>query len=176
MKCWLEQQRLGYIMHLQRYTSMIEILLMNSKTYMESGGAVHAPEGYRALSNPSNFNTLCGPYYERVTDGLLTGITVRIEDKHLNQRAITHGGMLMTMADLAMGDAVASAYGYKAGFVTVSMNSDFLKPAALGDWVEARPVVQRKGQRMAFAECLIYVKDTLIFKASAVFAVVERRA
>lgn len=133
------------------------------------------PDGYQPMSRSSNFNTLCGPYFEKVEHGVHIGMGVRIEEKHMNQRDITHGGMLMALADNAMGDALARAYDYKSGLVTVSMNSDFLKPAAIGDWVEARPVVHRKGKTLAFAECPLYVNDTLIFRANGVFAVVERR-
>lgn len=148
---------------------------MSSKTVEVAGQAASIPKDYQPLSRPSNFNTLCGPYFEKVEHGVNTGMGVRIAEKHLNQRDITHGGMLMALADNAMGDALARAYDYKSGLVTVSMNSDFLKPAAIGDWVEARPVVHRKGKTLAFAECPLYVNDTLIFRANGVFAVVERR-
>lgn len=148
---------------------------MSSKTAEVAVQVIDIPEGYQPLSRPSNFNTLCGPYFEKVVNGVNTGLGLRIEGKHLNQRDITHGGMLMALADNAMGDILARAYDYKFGVVTVSMNSDFLKPAAIGDWVEARPVVHRKGKTLAFAECPLYVNDTLIFRANGVFAVVERR-
>jgi len=148
---------------------------MDSKTHLTPIVGTDAPEGYRLATKPSNFNALCGPYYKKVVDGLVTGIALRIADKHLNELDITHGGVLMTLADNAMGDALESAYGYKTSLVTVSMNSDFLKPGVAGDWVEARPVVHRKGQRMAFAECLLYISGTLVFKASGVFAVVGQR-
>lgn len=148
---------------------------MNSKTYLVPAVEADVPEGYQPAAKSSNFNAHCGPYYAKIVDGLVTGIAVRIEDKHLNRRDITHGGLLMTLADKAMSDAVASSYNYKVGLVTVSMNSDFMEASALGDWVEARPVVHRQGKRMAFVECLTYVKDTLVFKASGIFAIVERR-
>lgn len=148
---------------------------MNSKTGALAQQTVDIPEVYRPLNQPSNFNNLCGPYFEKIENGEHKAMAVRVEEKHLNQRNITHGGMLMALADNAMGDALARAYQYKASLVTVSMNSDFLKPAAVGDWVEARPVILRKGKRMAFAECPLYIDDTLIFRASGVFAIVERR-
>ena len=148
---------------------------MNSHADTPQEQTAGIPEAYRPVRQPSNFNNLCGPYFEKIENGVNTAMAVRMEEKHLNQRDITHGGMLMALADNAMGDAAARAYQYKAGLVTVSMNSDFLKPAAVGDWVEARPVILRKGKRMAFAECPLYVNNTLIFRASGVFAVVERR-
>lgn len=148
---------------------------MNSKTDAPLEQTVAVPQAYRPLTQPSNFNKLCGPYFEKIENGANTAMAVRIEEKHLNQRDITHGGMLLALADNAMGAAAARAYQYKAGLVTVSMNSDFLKPTAVGDWVEARPVILRKGKRMAFVECPLYVNDTLIFRASGVFAVVDSR-
>jgi uncharacterized protein (TIGR00369 family) len=133
------------------------------------------PDGYTLMARPSNFNSLCGPYYEKIENGIRVGMGLRIEDKHLNQRDITHGGMLMALADNAMGDAAARAYQGKAGLVTVSMNSEFMKAAQLGDWVEARPMVHKRGRNMAFVECQLCVDGRAIFRASGIFAVVERR-
>jgi len=134
------------------------------------------PDGYTLMPRLSNFNALCGPYYEKMENGMRVGMGLRIEEKHMNQRDITHGGMLMALADNAMGDAAAQAYQGKAGLVTASMNSEFLKAAQLGDWVEARPVVHKRGRNIAFVECQVCVAGQVIFRASGVFAVVERRS
>lgn len=131
----------------------------------------NAPKGYRPLPKPSRFNTLCGPYFEKATNDASGTMALRIEDKHLNQRDIMHGGMLMSLADNAMSDVVLQANKDKAGVVTVSMTSDFLKPARTGDLVEARAVVDRTGRTLAFASCELYVGDALIFRASGVFAI-----
>lgn len=131
------------------------------------------PAGFVERTNTSDFLRLCGPFYEQRENGRLVALALRIQDKHRNLREVTHGGMLMTFADSVLGDIIAQSYGDDVGVVTVSMSSEFLRPAQVGDWVVARANATKTGKRLAFAECLLSVKDTPIFRASGVFALVE---
>lgn len=133
------------------------------------------PDGYRERVYNSEFTTLCGPFYERIENGKQVELAVRISKKHTNLRGITHGGLLMTLADSAIGDAVVEAYDNKVGLATVSLTSEFFKPAVIGDWLVARVAVQRQGRSIAFADCFLYVNEQKIFHASGVFAILERQ-
>lgn len=133
------------------------------------------PDGYRERDYNSEFTNLCGPFYEKIENGKQVELAVRISEKHTNLRGITHGGLLLTIADSAIGDAVALAYNDEVGLVTVSLTSEFFKPANIGDWLVARATVQKQGRRMAFADCFLYVNEQKIFRASGVFAVVEKK-
>lgn len=133
------------------------------------------PDGYRERTYNSDFTRLCGPFYEKIENGKQVELAVRISEKHSNLRGITHGGMLATIADSALGDAVAEAYDGQFGLATVSLNSEFFKPAVAGDWVVARVTVQKQGRRIAFANCFLYVNDEKIFHASGVFAMLEKK-
>ncbi|PLC53375.1 thioesterase [Pollutimonas nitritireducens] len=133
------------------------------------------PDGYRERVHNSEFTDLCGPFFEKIEDGKQIELALRISRKHSNLRGITHGGLLVTIADSAIGDAVAQAYGDEFGLVTVSLTSEFYRPAKMGDWVVARASVQKQGRRMAFADCFLYVDDEKIFRATGVFAIVERQ-
>lgn len=133
------------------------------------------PDGYRERIYNSDFTTLCGPFYEKIENGKQVELAVRITKKHSNLRGITHGGFLMTLADSAIGDAVVEAYNNEIGLATVSLTSEFFKPAVIGDWLVARVTVQRQGRRIAFADCFLYVNEQKIFHASGVFAILERQ-
>jgi uncharacterized protein (TIGR00369 family) len=133
------------------------------------------PDGYRERHHNSEFTHLCGPFYEKVENGKQIELALRISTKHSNLRGITHGGLLVTIADSAIGDAIAAAYGDEVGLVTVSLTSEFFKAAKMGDWVVARATIQKQGRRMAFADCFLYVDEEKIFRASGVFAIVERK-
>ncbi|NYT36011.1 PaaI family thioesterase [Allopusillimonas soli] len=130
------------------------------------------PAGFVLRDHPSDFMDLCGPFYDHIVDGQLEALAVQVQEKHRNLRAIGHGGFLMTVADSALGDAVAQHYDGQ-GLVTVSLSSDFYKPAQVGDWIIARCDVQRAGRRIAYAECFLYINDEKVFRASGVFAVVQ---
>lgn len=133
--------------------------------------ASHPPMGFMPRQKTSSFIEMCGPVYEKVEDGRLVALAVQITDKHRNLRGIAHGGMLMTLADSAMGDAISHWNEGRTGQATASMSCEFFKPAQVGDWVFATVHVNRVGKRLGFAECKLLVNDEVIFRASGVFAI-----
>jgi uncharacterized protein (TIGR00369 family) len=128
------------------------------------------PEGYQLLGRGGPFLHLFGPLYSRVVDGRMV-IGIRILEKHLNTRGIAHGGMLVTLADSALGIVLSSSGPEIRPIVTVSLTADFADVARLGDWVEAQVDIQKAGGRLAFASCYLVVGDRRILRASGVFAV-----
>lgn len=128
------------------------------------------PEGFhrsrRPVPNP--FNEMVGPFYER-RSGKEVALGLRIEARHTNSRGICHGGLLATMADLALGYACLVAGG-QSSFVTVNLALDFAGSAKIGDWVESEVQVQKTGARLAFANGYLLAGGKRIVRASAVFA------
>lgn len=129
------------------------------------------PEGWEPLRRGGPFLHLFGPLYARTVEGRLV-IGLRILEKHLNVRGIAHGGMLVTLADSALGIVLSTGGAAPGPMVTVSLTTDFADAARLGDWVEARVDVQKVGSRLAFANCYLVVGERRILRASGVFAVV----
>jgi uncharacterized protein (TIGR00369 family) len=126
------------------------------------------PEGFRKLERLSPFNALVGPLYER-RDGDAVSIGLAIEAKHTNSRGICHGGVLATLADLALGYAMLAKSGDK-GFVTAHLAVDYAGAAKAGDWIESRVEIQRLGSRLAFANCYLVSAGKPIVRASGIFA------
>ena len=61
------------------------------------------PEGFKPLFRSSPFLDHNGPFFFRENaDGTFV-IGLRIQPKHANARGIAHGGILMTMCDIALG-------------------------------------------------------------------------
>jgi uncharacterized protein (TIGR00369 family) len=133
------------------------------------------PAGFRLIAQTSPFNELVGPLYER-RDGDEVSIGLRIEAKHANSRGICHGGLLATLADLALGYAMLARTGGKGGFVTANLSVDYAGSAKLGEWIESAVEVQRMGTRLAFANCYLVVDGKRIVRASAIFARAEKGA
>jgi uncharacterized protein (TIGR00369 family) len=132
------------------------------------------PEGFRRIERLSPFNALVGPLYER-RDGETVSIGLAIEARHTNSRGICHGGVLATLADLALGYAMLAKSGEtggqrQGGFVTAHLAVDYAGAAKAGDWVESRAQIQRVGSRLAFANCYLVVDEKPIVRASAIFA------
>jgi uncharacterized protein (TIGR00369 family) len=132
--------------------------------------AAEVPEGFRALQRGSSpFLSSLGPLYAR-SEGSGVVIGLRIEEKHLNTRGVAHGGMLVTLADSALGIAIAMSRSPPHPMVTVNLSADFADAAREGDWVEARVDVQKIGKRLAFASCHLWVGEKRILRASGIFA------
>jgi uncharacterized protein (TIGR00369 family) len=132
------------------------------------------PKGFKALTGLSPFNAMVGPLYSRSRRGEELSIGLRIERKHLNSRGICHGGVLATLADLALGYAMHAKAKGAGGFVTAHLAVDYAGAARAGDWIESRVEIQRIGSRLAFANCyLLSGEGRAIVRASAIFARAE---
>ena len=117
----------------------------------------------------SPFNALVGPLYER-RDGDGVSIGLLIEEKHTNSRGICHGGVLATLADLALGYAMLAKAGDQGSFLTAHLAVDYAGSARTGDWIESQVEIQRVGARLAFANCYLVANGKPIVRASAIFA------
>jgi acyl-coenzyme A thioesterase 13 len=83
-------------------------------------------------------------------------------------------GYTATMADIALGYAMATSEHPPAGAVTSHLSADFAGSAKLGDWVESRVDVQKIGRTLTFANVYLLVGDVRIVRASGVFAVTSK--
>jgi acyl-coenzyme A thioesterase 13 len=131
----------------------------------------HPPPGFGPLSRSSPAIDLIGPVYSK-GEGSELVLGLRVEQKHCNMRGALHGGILATLADIALGYAIAFSTQPPTALVTASLTLDFAGTAKIGDWLEARVDVQKKGSRLAFGNCYISAGEERIVRASAVFLVV----
>jgi acyl-coenzyme A thioesterase 13 len=132
-------------------------------------------EGYGPLPRSSNFLQMVGPLYCKPEgQGLILGL--RIEERHANSRGIAHGGLLTTLADLALGYNCGRAAGFGRTLITTSITIDFIASASIGDWLTAQTDVHQTGKRLGFANCYLMVGEKRIARASGIFSVIERKA
>ncbi|MFW2829190.1 PaaI family thioesterase [Sphingomonas sp. ID0503] len=113
-----------------------------------------------------------GPLYMTL-DALDAGEAVRfgfrVADHHCNPRPICHGGMLSTFADIALARGIRVVSDIPAPLPTITMSLDYLAPAPLGAWVDARVSVTRIGGGTCFAQALMYAGETPVLRASGVY-------
>lgn len=55
---------------------------------------------------------------------------------HLDRAETAHGGLILTIVDMALGYPVALAQKPPHPGVTVSLGCDFIRPARAGQWIE----------------------------------------
>ena len=97
---------------------------------------------------------LVGPfYYRREEDGGFVG-AFRAEERHMNGNNSMHGGCMMSFADFGLfvlaEDAMAGSHG-----VTVTLNSEFMGGAVVGERMEVRGEVLRSGGSLIFVRGMI---------------------
>ncbi len=123
-----------------------------------------------------------GPVFMRVEAEEVV-IGVRVCAHHTNRAGTLHGGMFGTLADVAIGNNIAFTRWHQQGeelpaaptagsrppMATVSMSTDFVGTAKLGDWVEVRVDVQKAGRTLAYANAYLICDGERIGRVSAVF-------
>jgi len=106
-----------------------------------------------------------GPFFFYMDDGNPRS-AFRVQKHNCNAHDTVHGGVLMTFADYTL--CLGANGGTNESVATVSCNSEFVAPAALGDLILGRGEVTRRGGSMVFVRCELLVGETVILTSSAV--------
>jgi uncharacterized protein (TIGR00369 family) len=127
------------------------------------------PVGFTRTELVDPFEIHVGPVFERGVKGARC-FAVIIDERHINMRGVIHGGMLMTFADAALGQAAWDATDH-ANCVTMTMQMQFLAPAKLGDLVEVTPVLTRRTRGLMFFRGDFTVRGEIIFSVASVWKI-----
>jgi uncharacterized protein (TIGR00369 family) len=94
-------------------------------------------------------------------DGGHAELRVDLDDAHLNSWDVAHGGVLMTMLDVAMAHAARSIHAHEADFgpgvVTIEMKTSFMRPAE--GRLRAAATLLHRSTTMAFCEASVFDDD-----------------
>lgn len=97
-------------------------------------------------------------------------VALLLAPRHLNGWSVAHGGVLMTMLDVAMAVAGRSLNPGVDGGVTVEMKTTFVQPAAAAQRITAHGTAYHRSSTMAFCEGEVRdAADRLIAKAMGIF-------
>ena len=85
-------------------------------------------------------------------------LRVDLDEAHTNSWEVAHGGVVMTMLDVAMAHAARSAHafepGHRGGVATIEMKTSFMRPAQ--GQLRAVGKLLHKTATMAFCEAHLY--------------------
>ena len=136
------------------------------------------PEGYELVQRTqgSTFAGLVGPFYAK-REGRTLSLGLRIEQRHLNSRGSCHGGLLATLADIALGYACVAAAeeGQSKNFVTIDLSVEYLAGTQAGDWVQSEVKVLNADSRTASAAGHLCVDGRPVARISANFRMARTR-
>ena len=128
-----------------------------------------APAGYSPVFAEAGFNAYVGPVW-RADDGSHFRFTVR--DVHMNGGGALHGGMMMALADIAMGKTVHAALaadGQRA--MTVSLSCDFIGAVKLGETIVTRVAITRRTRSIVFVTATLGVDERTIMTATGLWKI-----
>jgi uncharacterized protein (TIGR00369 family) len=128
------------------------------------------PEGFRLLPTGGGFNCLFGAVYGCVIEDRLV-LGFRVSPRHLNPHNTCHGGVLATFADM-----MAYAAQWEAGLLytltpTISLSTDFLAPALLGQWIRGDTELVKSTRTMLFTQSIIRADETSILRCNAIYKI-----
>jgi acyl-coenzyme A thioesterase 13 len=131
------------------------------------------PWGFVAANFSPGFLDRSGPYFLKQT-GTGTIVGCRICDHHINYVDVAHGGVLATLADVALSYQVYASEAGGLPVSTVSMVTNFLSGARLGDWIEASGAIDRIGRNLAYTSGSIRCGERTLLTMSAVYNLIRR--
>jgi uncharacterized protein (TIGR00369 family) len=126
------------------------------------------PAGFSPARFSGQFLHDAGPYFLRTTEAC-TIVGLRVRQNHVNYVGVAHGGVLTTMADVALSLQVHRLDPAGLPVTTVSLATNFLAAGKLGDWLEAECRIDRVGKRLAFTSGSIRCGDNVLMTMTGVF-------
>jgi uncharacterized protein (TIGR00369 family) len=131
------------------------------------------PAHFAPIFRTSPFLQTIGPLYSAGSGAQLV-VGLRVQEKHTNARGTLHGGVLASIADIALGYGLATSTDPPTSMVTASLSVDFAGSAHVGDWIETTLDIQKIGARMAFANVYFTLRGERIARASGVFLMLTK--
>jgi len=135
--------------------------------------ATDIPEGFERHFRQSPLTEPWEPIYsKRTADAVIIGL--RLAKPHTNSRGLTHGGLITSLADGAMGLSCSVKLG-GARLLTVSLSIDFIGSAQVGQWLAVETDVIKAGGTLCFAQCFVTADGVNCARANATFHVVRKK-
>src|SRR5262249_50089843 len=118
----------------------------------------------------SPFGELVGPLYAGSRDSGPT-IAVRVGAEHGNRSGRAHGGVMMTVAGIALTPAAREELASDARGATGHLPTAFLESVSEGEWLEAIPSIDRVGRSLIHGSCVLEAGARTVARVLATIAV-----
>lgn len=137
-------------------------------------GMIEIPEGFEETTFSFPILRETGPYFIKA-EGEARIVGVRVRDIHCQTRGAAHGGVLATLADVALSYQIHVRLPKSSFVSTASLTINYVQPARLNAWIEARTHLDRLGKRNAHAHGRIVCDGETLATMSAAFVVVAEK-
>src|SRR4051794_33125063 len=121
---------------------------------------------------PGGFAGRLGMTVQDADDGAAT-LGFEVRDEHLNPAGTLHGGVVATLVDTVMGQAVRTTTGEGEVPATSQLTVTYLRPGRPGR-LEVRGRVRTRGEHLTICEADVEQEGRAIAHAVATFALLDR--
>ena len=125
------------------------------------------PDGWERVPTQA-FGTLVGPFWRPPGDTQVAGFLT--DERHGNKRGVTHGGMLATAFDVALGNACWAAAGQRPRAPVQQAGA-----LRLGEFAVIRAEIIRTTSSLVFVRGVMSVADRPVATADGVWKILTWR-
>ncbi len=95
-------------------------------------------------------------------------IIMPVQDLFINSAGVIHGGIISSLADVALSNLLPANEDGIQQAVTVDLNVTFMKPA-VGTYLMANAKIEKQGKTLIHTECSIFNdKEEMVAKSKAI--------
>lgn len=114
------------------------------------------------------FDEFLGFEYKRKDNNI--EMSLKIKDLFINSTGVVHGGIISSLADVAMSNLIPANKEGVQEIVTVDLRVSYLRPAQ-GEFLLAKACTVKAGRKLVFAECRIYnEKEDLVASSNGIYS------
>jgi len=124
-------------------------------------------EGFEEMPAGLGYSDTLRPLCWRAGEQAAMGMFVQAS--HINLLGICHGGVLMTLADIAAARGIRQARAGLGGAPTLNLSFDFIAAAKQGDWLQAEVDRVTVKRRVAFCNGAVVSGENVVCRFSGGF-------
>lgn len=132
----------------------------------------NAPHGFEAITDPNRFRNHIGPLFCK-TGVTATKYGLYVDARHSNRSNVMHGGALLTFAHMSIEDALSRVYTKKPPHM-ISIQSQFVRSAEIGNWIECVPDVTHKTRDILFVKATVTTSGEINLAVTSLWSHAER--
>jgi uncharacterized protein (TIGR00369 family) len=124
------------------------------------------------IVNIDGFMSHIGPLLKRRVSADLDVYALKATPEHKNRIGLVHGGVIASLLDQVLAIEAWKAASQQPT-VTVQMDTRFLGPARIGDFMQARATIRQITRSLIFVDGDVTCGDTMIATATAIMKVTK---
>jgi len=130
-------------------------------------------EEFKQISTSNGFMKHNGGILFRTISENKYEFKTKINENHLNNAKIAHGGFIAALIDAGVGTAAHRATGENI-CVTISLELKFISQAKLGQELIGLAKIQKKTKSLIFLTCELRTNDKIIATASGIWKIMRK--